>query len=42
MTFAAFGVFCWFQVTDFDFSFLFLGLHFSFPLSGCLLFLLCQ
>jgi hypothetical protein len=40
---AAFGVFGWLQVTGFDFGgFLFLLLHFSFPLLGCLLFLLCQ
>ena len=34
---AAFGVFDWLQVTDFDGG-LFLGLHFSFPLLGCLSF----
>jgi len=38
---AAFGVFGWLQVTNFD-GFLFLGLHCSFPLLGCLLFVLCQ
>ena len=38
---ATFGVFYWLEVTDFD-GFLFLVSHFSFPLLGCLLFLLCQ
>ncbi len=39
---AAFGVFGWLQITDFDGGFLFLVLHFSFPLLGCLLFVLCH
>ena len=37
----AFGVFGRLQVTNFD-GFLFLVSHFSFPLLGCLLFVLCQ
>ena len=41
---ATLGVLGWFQVLDFDllFGFLFLVLHFSFPLLGCFGFVLCQ
>jgi hypothetical protein len=37
---AALGILHWLQVFDFDVFFL--SWHFSLPLLGCLLFLLCQ